>query len=163
VVAELGHSARGGTGLAGLMGLAVREVAQALDVERCKVLELLPGGEEMLLKAGVGWNEGYVGNITVGTEMNSQAGYTLERGGPVVLDDLQTEKRFKGSGLLLEHDAVSGISVVIPCRNGPYGVIGALTAHRRHFSEQDAAFLSSVANVLSTAVERKQAELERSE
>ncbi len=163
VVAELGHSALGGTGLAELMDLAVREVAQALDVEMCKVLELLPGGEEMLLKAGVGWKEGYVGNITVRTEMNSQAGYTLEVGGPVVLDDLQTEKRFKGSGLLLEHDAVSGISVVIPGRNGPYGVIGALTAHRRHFSEQDAAFLSSVANVLSTAVERKQAELERSE
>jgi two-component system CheB/CheR fusion protein len=163
VVAELGHSALGGTELAELMDLAVRQVAQALDVEMCELLELRPEDDELLLKAGVGWKEGYVGKATVGTEMNSQAGYTLEVSGPVVVDDLETEKRFNGPDLLRDHHVVSGVTVVIAGREHPYGVIGAHTRRRRRFSNQDAAFLAAVANVLSTAVERKRAETERNE
>jgi DNA-binding NarL/FixJ family response regulator len=53
---------------------------------------------------------------------------------------------------------VSGMSVVLPGREGPYGVMEAHTKHRRNFSEDDAHFLQTVANVLATAVQRKEAE-----
>ncbi len=129
-----------------------------MNVEYCKVLELLPGGENLLLLAGVGWREGLVRKATVGTEPDSQAGYTLASGGPVVVEDLREEKRFSGPPLLHEHGVVSGISVVIQGRDGPFGVLGAHTSGHRFFSADDVNFLQAVANVLAAAVGRRRAE-----
>ncbi len=56
-----------------LMDVAVDLVARTLDVEFAKVLQLMPGGDSLLLRAGVGWRDGYVGRATVGTGLDSQA------------------------------------------------------------------------------------------
>ena len=58
VVAELGLWALVSKNLPSLMDDAVTLVARTLDVEYCKIVELLPSGEELLLRAGVGWKEG---------------------------------------------------------------------------------------------------------
>ena len=42
-----------------------------------------------------------MGNATVGTNADSQAGYTLLSKEPVVVDDLRIEMRFKGPGYLV--------------------------------------------------------------
>ena len=55
--------------------------------------ELLPGGEELILRAGVGWKEGSVGRATVKSK-ESQAGYTVRSERPVIVDDAATETRF---------------------------------------------------------------------
>ena len=46
---------------AALLNQAVMLVAQTLEVEYCHVLELQPGGKFLLLRAGVGWKDGCVG------------------------------------------------------------------------------------------------------
>ena len=51
----LGQKALVERDLHGLMNEAVHTVAAVLGVEFCKVLELVPGGRELLLRAGVGW------------------------------------------------------------------------------------------------------------
>jgi two-component system sensor kinase FixL len=57
------------------------------------------------------------------------------------------------------------MSVIIPGRDRPFGVLGAHTAKRRIFGTEDINFLESVAHILSQAVERKDAEsvIQRSE
>jgi len=50
---------------------------------------------------------------------------------------------------------LSGMSVVIPGRDRPYGVLGAHTAKRRTFRKEDIHFLESVAYILSQAIERR--------
>jgi two-component system cell cycle sensor histidine kinase/response regulator CckA len=157
-VAELGQRALHGTGLSTLMTDAVRIVAQTLGVEYSKVLELLPDGSALLLRAGVGWQEGLVGRATVGAGMDSQAGYTLASNEPVIVEDLRTESRFSGPQLLHEHGVVSGMSVIIAGPERPFGVLGAHARHRRTFTPQDADFLQAVANVLAAATERIGAE-----
>ncbi len=154
-VAELGRRALEMADLGRVMGEAVSLVARVLDVEYCKVLELLPGGEQLRLVAGVGWREGLVGEATVGTGLHSQAGYTLASDSPVIVRDLATETRFSGPPLLHEHGVVSGLSAVIGGQEGPYGVLGAHTRERRVFTPDDANFLQAVANVLATAIRRK--------
>ena len=57
--------------------MRLTQVARALDVDYCKILELLPNREALLLRSGVGWKPGYVGHATVGLGTESQAGYTL--------------------------------------------------------------------------------------
>lgn len=60
-VAELGQYALTQPTIDDFLDKVANDVASALDVELCKVLELLPGGEELLLRAGVGWKKGLVG------------------------------------------------------------------------------------------------------
>jgi len=158
LVVELGQRALATKDLTALMNGVVALVAQTLDVEYCKILELLPEGHGLLLRAGVGWSEGLVGHATVGTERDSQAGYTLLSREPVIVEDLRTETRFSGPRLLRDHQVVSGLSVIIHGQGRPFGVLGAHTRAQRHFTKDDVRFLQAVANVLSTAIERKRVE-----
>jgi PAS domain S-box-containing protein len=146
-----------------LMNQSVSLLAQTLNVPFATVLELLPDGSEMLLKAGVGWPPGYVGTITITADQNSQAGYTLVVEEPVVVDDLRRETRFSPSPFLLNNGIISGISVIIQGREKPYGVLGVHSNQYRRFSEEDVNFLQSVANILGIALERKRIEIELEE
>jgi GAF domain-containing protein len=154
-VARFGQRALVETDLQALMDEAVGVVAAVLDVEYCKVLELLPDGRNLLLRAGVGWGKGLVGQATVSAGLDSQAGYTLSSSEPVYVEDLRSETRFSGPPLLYEHDVVSGISVRVDGSERPFGVLGAHTRQRRTFTTDDTNFLQAVANVLATTVERR--------
>jgi PAS domain S-box-containing protein len=158
VVAELGLRALVETDLQVLMDEAVACVSRTLGVENSEVVELLTGGQELLLRAGVGWDEGLVGRATVKAGFASQAGYALLVNEPVIVEDLATETRFRPPPVLHEHGLVSGMSVVNHGQTGPLGLVGAYTRSRRAFTEDDVNFLQAVANVLATAVEREEAD-----
>jgi PAS domain S-box-containing protein len=157
-VARLGQLALSGRESAELFDAAASLVARTLGVEFCKILELQPGGKELLLRSGGGWKAGLVGNTAVSCGFDSQAGYTLLSAAPVIVEDLGAETRFKGPPLLRDHAVVSGISVVIPGRDQPFGVLGVHTTRRRVFNTDDIHFLESVANVLSESIGRKNSE-----
>ncbi len=57
-VAELGQYALTQPTIDDFLDKVANDVASALDVELCKVLELLPDREYLLLRAGVGWKKG---------------------------------------------------------------------------------------------------------
>ena len=158
IIAELSLRALANDDLQSVMDDAVALVAQTLQVQYTKIVELLPGGEELLMRAGVGWKEGVVGNATEEAGLDSQAGYTLHSEEPVVMEDLSAETRFRPSALLQEHEVVSGMTVVIHGRDGPFGVLGAHTQSRRSFSDDDVIFLQAVANVFAMRVEREESE-----
>ena len=160
-VAELGQAALAGMDLESLMKTAVALVANTLEVEYAKVLELLPDGRALLLRAGVGWQEGRVGHATVGAELDSQAGYTLVAHSPVVVDNLRTESRFSAPPLLVEHGVISGMSCIIAGEGRPFGVLGTHTVRQRTFQEDDVLFLQGMANVIAQAIQRKRAGEER--
>jgi PAS domain S-box-containing protein len=157
-VADLGLRALAGDDLQLLMDEAVACIAEILGVENSEVVEILPGGDELRLWAGVGWEEGLVGRATVKAGFESQVGYALLVNEPLIVEDLATETRFRPPPVLHEHGLVSGMSVVIHGRYGPVGVLGAYTRSRRFFSEDDANFMQAVANVLATAIERQGAQ-----
>ena len=164
-VEKLGQQALFGGDLATLMNETVTLVSQTLEVEYCKILELLPDGKSLLLRAGVGWKNGLVGQAIVDSGSDSQAGYTLLSREPVIVENLPTESRFSGPPLLVEHGVVSGLSVIIRGRERPFGVLGGHTTRQVTFTQDDVNFLQSAANVLAAAIERKQTEeqLRRSE
>src|SRR5512138_2820410 len=65
-VAELGQRALGGIDLQELMYETASSLATTLEVENTKILELLPSGDALLLRAGVGWKDGLIGKAIVG-------------------------------------------------------------------------------------------------
>lgn len=161
VIAQLGQLALANHDLKSLFQQATTQLAQLLDADYCKVLELLPDGSTLLLKAGVGWQAGLVGRATVGIEESSQAGYTLRSHEPVIVRDLSTETRFSGPPLLLQHHVVSGISTIIEGRDGhPYGVLGVHSTRYQNYSPDDVNVVQAVANLLADAIARAAAEQE---
>ena len=156
-IARLGERALTESDLQKFLDDAVATTAEILDVELVKILELVPGDAELLLRAGVGWKPGFVGTAHVSTGRDTQAGFTLASGGPVIVENLAAETRFSGAPLLREHGAVSGLATPIAGRDGrAYGVLTAHTTGRRRFSESDVSFLVAVAAVTAGAIARGQ-------
>ena len=158
VIAALGQFAVQNSGLGTLLSQAVMLVAQTLETEFCQVLELLPDGTAFRLRAGTGWRDGSVGRVDMESGTNSQAGFTLLSGEPVVVEDLRRERRFAATPFLLEHGVVSGATVNIPGHNQPFGVLGVHTTRAHAFSEDEVHFLLAVSNLISMAVERDRTE-----
>ena len=158
-IAKLGQFTLKAKNLESVLVQAVNLVATALDVEYCKVLELLPDGRELLLKAGIGWHDELVGVATVKVDRNSQAGYTLLSSKPIIVDNLLTETRFSGPNLLLDHQVISGMSITISGQDKPFGILGIHTTQHRNFSQDDVTFIQAIANIIAQANERQQAEL----
>jgi PAS domain S-box-containing protein len=157
VVARLGAQALTELGLQRFFDDCVKAVADTLDVELVKILELVPGDAELLLRAGFGWAPGLVGTALVSTDRNSQAGFTLASGGPVIVENLSAETRFGEQPLLNQHGAVSGLTIPIAGRDGrTYGVLGVHATRRRNFSENDVSFLAAVGNMIAGAIQRRQ-------
>ena len=159
-LADLGRRALEPRDLGQLLDYAVALIPRILGIEFCCVFELLPGSEALLLRAGAGWREGLVTRETVSARSDSQEGFTLLSGAPVIIEDLRTETRFRPSALMRDHGVVSGMNVIIRARGKPYGVLGAHTSERREFSDVDANFLQSAANVLAAAIESRRLEEE---
>lgn len=158
-VADLGWEALTENDIEKVLQKAVLNVQQELSVELVKVLELVPGDKELLLRAGVGWKPGLIGKLHIPMSDASQGGYSLSVGKPVVVSDLSHETRFGTAQLLRDHDVVSGISVIIAGRDGrAYGILGAHSRSFRKFSERDVAFMEAVANVVAASIQQRLAD-----
>src|SRR2546423_14679932 len=158
-VARLGERALIESDLQKLFDEIVTTIAEILDIEFVKILELVPGDAELLLRAGVGWRDGLIGTAHESTGRHSQAGYALASGAPVIVTDLKTENRFESPALLRDHGVNCGVSVPIAGRDGrAYGVLGVHTARRRRFNEQDVSFVVATAHMIAGAIQRRQAD-----
>jgi len=154
VIARVGLSALEEANLQHFLEQAVREIQQTLETDYCKILELQPDGEVLLLRAGIGWKEGLVGNACVPGGMDSQAGFTLKLMEPVIVEDLSKERRFSGPPILAEHGVKSGVSCIITGPDDAYGVLGVHTRERRTFTGEDANFLQAAASVIAGGIGR---------
>ncbi len=157
VLDRLGRMALTCTSLQALMDESTWLIASTLEVESCKILELLPDGN-FLLRAGFGPGRELIGKGVVRGGKDSQAGYTLLSRKPVTVKDLRKDTRFKKTGFVTDQALISGISVIIGEAKKPFGVIEAHSTKRREFSEEDLNFLSSVAFLIAETTERRKAE-----
>src|SRR4051812_11028446 len=156
LVAELGRRALASDDLQLVLEEAVGLLARTLGVELACIAELAADRDEVILRAGVGWREGYIGR-RFERGRDSQVGYTLLRDEPVIAEDQASDRRFKRSALADEHGAVSAVTVMIESPDEPFGVLEALSTRRRFFSPSEVSFMQAVANVLAGAVERSRA------
>src|SRR5690348_13468163 len=73
ILADFGLVALGCRGLDELLDAATRLCADGLITRYCKVMEYLPQQNRFLVRAGIGWREGVVGQATVGADLESPA------------------------------------------------------------------------------------------
>ena len=154
-VAEFGQLALSGADVDALCEIAVQLAARGLDVELGTVVEL--GGDRFVVQATHGWPEDF---HAVPVPLDSQAGYTVRGLEPVVVEDMETETRFTPSPNLVALGIRAGVTVQIPGASGPFGVLAAHTRKRRLFTDDDAHFLTAMANSLGAALRHRRAQEE---
>ena len=158
-VAALGQAALGGLPLDELMERATEIVAATLELDHVSVFEVVPGGERLLLRAGLGWPLEQIGQPRGGDRRAPRTPATRcwpasrwwSRTG-------QREQRFRQPAVLAAAGVRSGASVVIGDPAAPYGALAAHSVHPGAVGPEHVMFLQAVANVLDSAVARLRAE-----
>src|SRR4051794_33476327 len=112
-LAALGNAALTSDDFDTYIGEALRRLADTLDVVYVAAGELQGDGRSLVLRAGVGWRAGCAGREVIGVENHSPAGFALMAGEPVVINDVDTERRFLIPQLFRDHGVVSGMNVPV--------------------------------------------------
>jgi GAF domain-containing protein len=95
----------------GLFALRTRDVstllqeasdvcARGMECEFCKVMEYLPSEGQFLVRAGVGWKPGVVGQARLGADRESPTGFAFASEEAVISNHLTGETRFRTPHLL---------------------------------------------------------------
>ena len=155
LIAKFGQQALASTDLDELINQAARVIDEGLDAGFCAILQLAPDGHSLVVKCGCGWSEGWIGRHLTDTGADSQNAFVLESRDPVTFNELLQEARFTPSAMLTAHRIVSGIDLRIAGASGPYGLLGAYSREGATFTAASVDFLQSIANVLTTAIDRK--------
>src|SRR5580692_9422685 len=136
LLAELGVLALQRTDFLSMLNHTARVTAEGLGAEYCKVMEYIPVENRLLVRAGVGWEEGVVGTATVGADLASPAGYALHTGKPVISNHLANEQRFRTPELLVEHGIRRAMNVILQGDGSPFGVLEVDSTSEGEFGEQ---------------------------
>ncbi len=155
-VAELGQQALRSPDLDDLLQSAVEVVALQLDLTAAAAYSWNADTETLVQCAGVGYPPG--ADTTLAADNRSQSGYTLCQGEAVVCNDTEAETRFQTSPLAQSMGMRSGVTVVIQGHDGPWGILGAVSATPHAFSSEDVSFLQGVSSILASALVRQRME-----
>ncbi len=163
VLADFGLFAFRSNDIEELLCEAARQVSSALDVDLVKILEHRPESDDMLIRAGVNWQPGVVGEATLGADDRSPGGHALLHDEPVVSPDVSKETRFRIPQVLLDHGVKSMVNVIIAGDGRPFGVLEVDAQEARIFDEDAVDFLRNYANLLAAAVQRIRSHLSLSQ
>ena len=135
---------------------ACRLVGGALGTDLAKVVELQEDGETLLVRAGVGWKPGVVGQVTLRATDDTSEGHAIKTGEPMVSSDIARETRFRYPAFLIEHGVKAVANVLILGDQGrpPFGILQIDSREPRRFTEDDTTFLRTYANLIAAAVSR---------
>ncbi|CAO4150918.1 sensor histidine kinase [Methylorubrum extorquens] len=158
LAAEFGHFALRTHDTAALLQEATRVCALGLQSKFCKIMEYLPDERQFIVRAGVGWRPGIVGEARTGADVASPSGYAFRTGESVISNHLEEETRFRTPAILVEHGVKRAVNVLIQGECSRFGVLEVDSPTEGRFTQADLAFMQGFANLLGVAIERQQAE-----
>jgi signal transduction histidine kinase/ActR/RegA family two-component response regulator len=135
---------------------ACRLIGEGLGTDLAKVMALQEDGETLLVRAGVGWKPGIVGELTLRVADNTSEGLALKTGKPMISPNIATETRFEYPAFLVDNGVQAVANVVIIGGEGkpPFGILQIDSRVPRQFTDDDTVFLRSYANLIAAAVDR---------
>ncbi|QDG52994.1 PAS domain S-box protein [Persicimonas caeni] len=154
-VAKLGVEALSSPHFSQFIQEAVQAVCETLSSDAGGIFRL-QDDTQLKLEAGCGWPQDDADAVSLPVEHNSLASYTLRMEGAVLCDDLHAENRFQPSKVVEARRMASSLSCVIHNTDGTYGVLAVYSKEAGAFRDDDANFLVSVANVITSALGRKE-------
>ena len=167
ILARFGELALRWQDLDQILHEACRLMCEVLDTDFAKVMELNEDGSTLVVRAGVGWPAGVVGQARVEVGDGFGPGFALRAEQPVVSPDITTETRFRYVPFVREAGvrALVNVPIIGPEGEPPYGILEVDSRVPRAFDDDEVTFLRSYANLLAASVTRLHilTELRRSE
>ena len=128
-----------------------------VDVSHAKLLEYIPGRDRMLLRAGVGWRDGIVGNYEVPPSLDTPIGHAFVLAEPVVIENYTHETKFRHPQILKDHGCISSVNVPLQTDGGAFGVLEVDHVEARVFTDDDIWFLTGLGNTIAQAIKLNRA------
>jgi two-component sensor histidine kinase len=159
LLGEFGRIALQTRDIGQILQRATEFCAQGLETPFAKVLEYMPEEKRLLVSAGVGWAPDTIGQVSLGVDLESPAGYAFHTGQIVISNHLQEETRFRTPKLLsqqadaelqkaLEHQAMLTREMSHRVKNSLASVVGLLRVQSRSAQSEE------VQNALKDAASR---------
>ncbi|EPR17905.1 hypothetical protein M527_14550 [Sphingobium indicum IP26] len=138
-----------------ILNEACRLIASALDADLAKVIEIERGTKTGLVRAGVGWKPGIVGQERVSLTERSSEAFSIEITEPVITNDIRHEERFEFPRFLIDHGVVAlvNVPILLPSRM-PFGVLQVDSRIPRKFGQEDIEFLKTYSMVVGPVIDR---------
>ena len=157
-IARLGVRALAGASLEKVTRRVVCTLHRMLQVDCCQVSELAPDGRTFVLVSGIGLRQ----RVDAGGHMTQSPGIGMVHSGKRMKGrGPGPEERFRTSAFLLDNAIVSGATVTVQGRAHAWGILGVHSRTERDFTDHEVNLLQSLANLISAALQRQEAERER--
>ncbi|WP_141286063.1 PAS domain S-box protein, partial [Ideonella azotifigens] len=131
---------------------------QALQVELAAVYLLTADRLNFRLVSGFG----VLAEETIGSQLanlpDSPLAFVLAQGGPVTVADYRCEQRFVVPPAYLAAGLTSGLAVPLSDRGRTIGALVVRSREAQRFGEDEQRFLESLANLLTTSLQRAESE-----
>lgn len=155
VLAEFGEFALGSDDLQEVLTEACRLVVRGLGSDFARVLEIQEDKSLLLIRAGVGWKPGIVGEVQVPMGDRTSEAHAIEIGQPVITTDISKEDRFDFPDFMKDHGIVAIVNVpIFMPGGGAYGLLQVDSVEARDFDEEDIEFLRTYAMTLGPVIDR---------
>lgn len=154
LLVDLGHYALSDEPISDLMDWVVIQIGRVLEVDRCRIIELLPNNEAVA-RASFGWGPKHVPSNVMPLSHYMLAMHTLHGGEPLVIHTRAAKNRFGRHKMRHVHRLASGVILIIPGNAQPYGLLSIYCAHDRNFTRTDLLFLEAVVNVIAKAITQR--------
>lgn len=132
-----------------------RLIAQALNTDLAKILEIEPDRTTALVVAGVGWMPDIIGKTRIKLNERSSESYALDKARPVITQDITKETRFEFPAFMRAHRIVALVNVPIFLPGGQaFGLLQVDAREPREFGDDDIQFLRTYATILGPLIDR---------
>ncbi len=139
--------------LPAVLAEAVRVGAEGLQAPFCKVYRYRSAQGDLIREAGFGWHAGVNSHNVLRADASSPEGHAFVTREPVICNATFEPADLDQPELSAPRRSVSTVDVVIGGVDGkPYGVLGASNRAQRSYDQNDAEFLSGIANILAGAI-----------
>jgi len=153
-VADLGARALSSTPVGDLLDSGMRLAREVTQADHAAFFERSPGGDALLMRAGVGWRPGVIGRVSLSTGQGSFGRYILQQPTRIV-DALPSHPEFGLPAVLRDHGVESMACVRLDGIGHPLGVVGVFNVNDGLPSTEHLTFLQALGNILATAILRQ--------
>jgi two-component system cell cycle sensor histidine kinase/response regulator CckA len=153
-VADLGARALSSTPVGDLLESGMRLAREVTQGDHAVFFERSPGGDALLMRAGIGWRSGVIGRMSLSTGQGSFGRYILQQPTRIV-DALPSHPEFGLPAVLRDHNVESMACVRLDGIGHPLGVVAVFNVSDGLPSTEHLTFLQALGNILATAILRQ--------
>jgi signal transduction protein with GAF and PtsI domain len=133
-----------------ILDVIVKHLKKTLKVKGCTIMLLDKGRHHLELVAAEGLSKPY---ISKGPITSKQSAETVEKGKPIIILDVERDKRVQYPEAARREGIVSMMSVPISVRGAVIGLVRLYSATKRRFPKKEVEFVSAVAEQGGLAIE----------